>query len=91
MFEFLALMLMLFLGVSVVVGLLKLLVVAILIPVKIALWMTKGVLLLFVGIPLAIIAVCFFSGVFPILFFALMLPILLLAAGTGAVAKLIFA
>jgi len=90
MIDLLVLFFLLFAGVCVLVGILKFLVVLVLIPFKIALWMTKGLVWLVVGIPFLILTTVVVAGAFPIVVFLLMLPVLLLGAAVAAIARLVF-
>ena len=90
MFELLILFGLLFLGACALVGLLKFLVAVVLLPFKLAIVMTKGLLLLFVGIPFLILSLVVVGGALPILGFVLMVPVLLGAAAIAGLARFIF-
>lgn len=90
MFELLFLFGLLFVGGFVVVGLLKFLVAMVLLPVKAAFWLTKGLAGLLIGIPVMILCFVVFIGAFPVAALLLVLPIVVCAVAVGALARLFF-
>jgi hypothetical protein len=77
-------------GALCLVGIIKLLVMVVILPLKIAFWMTKGIAWLLFGIPLIVISFLVIAGVFPIVIALLLIPVLLCAVLVGAVASLVF-
>lgn len=77
-------------GVVVLVGILKLLVALVLLPLKLAWWMAKGLVGLLLVVPLAILAFLVITNVFPLVVFLLLLPLVVVVAGVGLLVKLAF-
>jgi len=90
MFELLFLFGLLFIGGFLIVGLLKFLVAMVLLPVKAAFWLTKGLAGLLIGVPLMILGFVVLVGAFPVAVLFLVFPIVLCAVAIGALAKLLF-
>lgn len=77
-------------GAVVLIGILKLLVGLLLLPLKLAWWMAKGLVGFLLFVPLAIVCFLVLTNVFPIVLFVLLLPLILAVAGVGLLAKLVF-
>jgi hypothetical protein len=90
MFELLLVLGFLALGGILLIGLIKLLLGLVLLPIKLGFWVLKGVLALVLLVPLVIIGVNVFAAGIPIVLFILALPLLLLFAGVLLLLKLIF-
>ena len=90
MLELLVALCFIFVGAVVLVGILKLLVALIILPFKIAFFLAKSVVGLLLLIPLAIIAYVVFVNAFPIIVFALLLPVLLAVVAVAFVVKCLF-
>jgi hypothetical protein len=90
MFELLILFGVLTLGVVLLIGLLKLLVVVLLIPFKLAWWAAKGLIGLLFVVPLVILGYLVVAGAFPIFLLLFVLPVILVVAGIGLLVKLMF-
>lgn len=75
-------------GVFVLVGILKLLVVLLLLPLKLAWWTAKGLAGLLLLIPLAALFFFVATNVFPVVLMLLVLPVILVVAGVGYLMKL---
>ena len=75
-------------GVFVLVGILKLLVVLLLLPLKLAWWTAKGLAGLLLLIPLAALFFLVATNVFPVVLILLVLPVILVVAGVGFLMKL---
>jgi hypothetical protein len=90
MFELLFIFGVLMLGVLVLVGILKLLVGLLLLPLKMAWWAAKGLIGLLLIVPLAFVAFLIFTNVLPVVLFLLVIPLVLVVAGVGLMVKLVF-
>lgn len=90
MFELLFLFGVLTLGVVLLIGFLKLLVVVLLLPFKLAWWTAKGLLGLLLFVPMLILGYLVIAGAFPALLLLLILPVFVVVAGVGLLIKLIF-
>jgi hypothetical protein len=90
MFEMIFLFGVLTLGILVLVGILKLLVALVLLPLKLAWWTAKGLLGILLFVPLLVVSILIFTNVFPLVLLFLLLPVLLVVAGVGLIAKLLF-
>jgi len=90
MFELLFIFGVLALGVVVLVGILKLLVGLLLLPLKMAWWMAKGLMGFLLIVPLAIVAFLVLTNVFPVVLILLLLPVIVVVAGVGLLVKLAF-
>ena len=90
MFELVILLGLLFVGAMAIVGILKFLVAMVLLPVKAAFWLTKGIAGLLIGVPLMILGFVVLVGTFPFTVLFLALPIVFCAVAIGAMAKLFF-
>jgi hypothetical protein len=78
------------LGAVVLIGLLKLLVALLLLPLKLAWWTARGVLGLLLVIPLIVVGYLVITNVFPVLLILLLLPVLVVVAGIGLLMRLVF-
>jgi hypothetical protein len=81
---------MLTLGAVLLIGFLKLLVVLLILPFKLAWWAAKGIVGLLLFIPLIVVFFLVFTNVFPLLLILMILPVLLVVAGVGMLMKLVF-
>jgi hypothetical protein len=90
MFELLFLTGLLILGVVVLAGILKLLFGLLLLPLKMAWWMAKGLVGLLLIVPVAIVAFLVLTNVLPIVLFLLVLPVIVVVAGVGLFVKTVF-
>jgi hypothetical protein len=90
MFELFFLFGVLTLGVIVLVGVLKLLVALLLLPLKLAWWVAKGLVGLLLFVPLAIVGFLVLTNVFPVILLLLLLPLVVVVAGVGLLVKLVF-
>lgn len=78
----LALAVLLFVG-AFVVGLLKLFLGLVLLPVKIALWLAHGLLALVIGLPVLLLAGLLLGAVLPAVLLVFVVPIWILGAVIG--------
>jgi hypothetical protein len=85
---FLGLAVLAFVGL-VALGLLKMLIWLLVLPLQIAAWVLKGVLGLILLVPIAIIGICAASVVLPIAFGVLVLPVIFVVLGIIGLVKLI--
>lgn len=90
MFELVILFGLIFVGVLAAVGILKFLVAMVILPVKAAFWLTKGLAGLLIAVPLMILGFVVFVGTLPFTVLFLALPIVFCAIAIGAMAKLVF-
>lgn len=74
---------------SLIVGVLKLVFALVLLPFKVAIGLTKGVVGMLIGIPLLVVFLLAVTNVVPILLFALLLPVILFVVGVVGLLKLI--
>lgn len=89
MFELLFFFGMMALGAVVLIGLLKLLVALLLLPLKLAWWTAKGVLGLLFVIPLIVVGYLVVANVFPVLLILFLLPVIAVVAGIGLLMRLV--
>lgn len=78
------------LGFAILVGIVKVLFGLLLLPFKAALWLTKGLVGLFIAIPVLVVVYLVVANVVPIVLFALLLPFVLFIAGVMLLLRLIF-
>jgi hypothetical protein len=76
-------------GVFVLVGILKLLVVLLLLPLKLAWWTAKGLAGLLLAIPLLVLFFFVATGAFPVVVMMLVLPVILVVVGVGFLMRLV--
>ena len=75
---------------AIFIGMLKLLVWLIILPIKLGFWIFKGIFALFLLVPVLLIAAWAISNVVPFLFLVVAVPLFCLAAGAVALLKFIF-
>ena len=90
MLELLAILGLVFVGLAMLAGLFKLIIVLIILPIKLAFFLVKGVVGLVFIIPLAIILYVVFANAFPIILLVMVLPVLAVFAGLALLLKLVF-
>ncbi|NIM19720.1 MAG: hypothetical protein GTO51_05685 [Candidatus Latescibacteria bacterium] len=90
MFELICLIGILILGGALLIGLLKLIVGLALLPFKLTFWFVKGVVVLVILVPLAVIGLGLVSVGVPILLFVLLLPLFLGVLALCFLVRLIF-
>lgn len=78
------------LGVLLLAGILKLLVVLLLLPFKLAWWTAKGLIGLLLFLPVLVVGFLVVTNVFPLVLMLLLLPVLLVVAAVGLFVKLLF-
>jgi len=78
------------LGAAIFIGMLKLLVALVLLPLKIAFLAAKGVIGLVLVVPLFVIGLAVLVNVFPVIIFVLLLPVIIVGAMFALLLKLIF-
>ena len=77
-------------GVLLAVGLLKLLVVVLLLPLKLAFILAKGLLGLVIGVPVLILTLLVLVGTLPVIFVVLLLPLAIAGAAFVGFLRLLF-
>lgn len=88
--ELIVLLAAILLGGAILLGLLKFLFWAVLLPFKAAFWVVKGIIGLVFLVPFVAIFACVLSTAVPVLLTLLALPIVLALAGVVALARWIF-
>jgi len=78
------------LGAAIFIGMLKLLVALVLLPLKIAFLAAKGVIGLVLVVPLFVIGLAVLVNVFPVIIFVLLLPVIIVGVMFALLLKLIF-
>ena len=78
------------LGAAIFIGMLKLLVALVLLPLKIAFLAAKGVVGLVLVVPLFVIGFAVLVNVFPVIIFVLLLPVIVVGAMFALLLKLVF-
>ncbi len=77
-------------GMAVLVGIIKLLFGLLILPLKAAFWLTKGLIGFLIAIPVLVIVFLIVTNVVPLVLFALLLPFIFFIAGVALLFKLIF-
>jgi hypothetical protein len=90
MLDILFVIVALIVGGALLIGLLKLFVAIALIPLKLAWWLVKGVVVLVLIVPLALIAINLVAIGLPVILFLLVLPLVLGVAGLVALVRCVF-
>ena len=90
MIELLVVIAGLFLIGALFIGMLKVLVWLIVLPIKLGFWILNGIFGLFVLVPVLLIAAWAISSLVPFLFLLVAIPLFCLAAGAVALLKVIF-
>lgn len=90
MFELIVILGLLFAGLAFLAIMLKLVIALVLLPIKLALWFTKGILALVLFIPLAVVGTVVFAGAAPLIALFVVLPLALFAAAVIGFFRLIF-
>jgi len=78
------------LGAAIFIGMLKLLVALVLLPLKIAFLAATGVIGLVLVVPLLVIGFAVLANVLPVIIFVLLLPVIVVGAMFAVLLKLIF-
>jgi len=77
-------------GVLLAVGLLKLFVIVLLLPLKLAFVLAKGLVGLVIGIPALILTLLVILGTLPVIFVVLLLPLAIVGAAFAGIMRIFF-